>query len=397
MPSLQFQPGRQWLSKLERQFLLRPSIFGHQHNLRYHCGVTIVFVSWIFLIFRYFLGAVSPDLALSLGNGLNVLGRAGQIVNIAVGTSVVLILYFRIRFLRLKDAPFFDDIAAYDDPRRRTVLDSEFRGRMMKFLNTAVTILNVVSKMTVINMMVCITIISLVVPLMVLGVSTWNVFFWSANTVFFLVAAYFFAVDWVYIFGSWFLCKSHLDYQAENIIEVADKLLNGGTQVRGSDVACFDIRYKQLVKRTKIFDYLSQDLITPYRLVLSYVCGVIIFGAHQQDNFILKIGLDSVSILYYIVSFAFLFTACSLTTRRRLLYVLTNELFLKTSQQKTTSLRQLITLRRIIKSLGALRRPLLSLTDKSGEEFDPMETVKFLLQTFANFALAATIYHDFVK
>ena len=51
----------------------------------------------------------------------------------------------------------------------------------------------------------------------------------------------------------------------------------------------------------------------------------------------------------------------------------------------------------MIKGLGNDEYLIICLTDKSGDEFDPMEFVEFIMEFFANFFLIANLYFDYVK
>lgn len=50
----------------------------------------------------------------------------------------------------------------------------------------------------------------------------------------------------------------------------------------------------------------------------------------------------------------------------------------------------------MVKSLGNYNRPMVCLSDKSGEEMDPMEFVEFVLDTFSQFTLASSLYYSYV-
>ena len=126
----------------------------------------------------------------------------------------------------------------------------------------------------------------------------------------------------------------------------------------------------------------------------SYSVGFMIVSTTQQDNILLRYFLSGTCLTVYII-FVSLSTACSLSIRRRKMYLLANQLFIKASKQR--KIRQLFILRKLIKSLGDMNRPTICLTDKSGEEFEPMEFVEFVFNTFSNFTLVAKVFRVHLK
>src|SRR5205809_164582 len=105
---------------------------------------------------------------------------------------------------------------------------------------------------------------------------------------------------------------------------------------------------------------------------MPYAFGFACFGAHFEDNLPLKVGIDTMVASVYVVIIVFLFAACTLSEKRKQMYVLTNQLFVKISQSRNSP-ASLVILRRTIKSLGNTNKPTICLTDISGEEFEPME------------------------
>jgi hypothetical protein len=268
---------------------------------------------------------------------------------------------------------------------------------MVKLLETSLFVLRIASRILLSNFIFTTFAIGIVVPLIVLGVTWNNVIFWTLTNILYFVDAYYFAMDWVYIWGSWFICKSHLDIQADYLIESMERLVetNGGIEVK---IKYLEAQYERLVSRVKTFDELSRDLISPYRFIVSYVGGISMFFAHQTDNVLFQVAIDSIVAVIYVLSLSFLSTACSLSNRRRRMYFLANCLFVKMiGSSRGHSLRERITLRRMVKSLGDDDCHTLCLTDKSGEEFALMEFVEFILGTFSDFTLAVGLYNDYVK
>jgi len=150
--------------------------------------------------------------------------------------------------------------------------------------------------------------------------------------------------------------------------------------------------YRRLVKRVKDFDSFSRDIITPYRLDMSFAFLGLIFAGHQQDNIYFAVGVDIILLSFYCGSLAFLATAGSLSRKRKRAYFLANQLFVKVGKAPHRSLGQLVILRRMIKSLGNDKRPTICLMDGAEGEFDSAEFVEFIAQSLANFALIANLW-----
>jgi len=267
---------------------------------------------------------------------------------------------------------------------------------MKNFTKKTVLALRVASIVTVINIFFTVTAIAVITPLAVLGVTVKTVTFWLMALAIWTFPAYIIAMDWIYVFGSWFLIKGHLDHQANHLIDRMERLLKDDSGFSLQEVRYLAFWYKELVTRIKKFDRLSKDLVSPYRQLLSYIAGFIVFASHQQDNQLFTIGMDSIMTTLWVVSLLFLSSACSLSHRRKKMYFLANRLFVKAmKQQSMVSLGHLIILRQMVKSLGNSLRPTICLTDKSGEEFEPMEFVEYVAGTFAQFTLAAKLYHNY--
>ena len=132
---------------------------------------------------------------------------------------------------------------------------------MTKFIEKMISGLEIVSKFITINFILCHLMIGFVVPLMIQGVTLRNVLFWSVTTSIYTVVYSFIFKNLVYISVSWFLCKSHLDMQADNLIDGMVELTNPQKVINVYDIAVLNIRYKRLVTRIKQFDQLSQKLI----------------------------------------------------------------------------------------------------------------------------------------
>src|SRR6266487_5479962 len=130
---------------------------------------------------------------------------------------------------------------------------------------------------------------------------------------------------------------------------------------------------------------LSRNLISSSRFVISYSLGIAMFATTQQNNLALQYVVCGTAVIVYVVFVSFLSTACSLSIRRKKMYHLANQLFAKASKQRKTTIRTLFTLRRLVKSLGNTSRPTICLTEKSGEEFEPMEFLEFVFNILINF------------
>jgi hypothetical protein len=250
-------------------------------------------------------------------------------------------------------------------------------------------------------MALTVLLIGIIIPVMIQGWTIYNLLYWTIVEIPAFVAATTSAMYWVYIFGTWFLCKSYLDIQADFLIEKLEEFASQETNL-------FDVRkalaiyrfYTRLVNRIKQFDDLSRDLISPYRLTVSVFCGALVFGAHQTDMALMTIGIDTVVIFVYVISLTFLSTASSLSNRRRKMYFMTNRLFVNVSskgKRNIANLRSLFILRQLIKSLGSDDSPTICLTEQSGGEFDSMEFVNFVADTFSNFTLVVNLYYAYVK
>ena len=268
---------------------------------------------------------------------------------------------------------------------------------MKNFSKKTILALKVAFIVTLINMFLTITVVAVITPLAVLGVTVKTVAFWLMNAAIWAFPVYTFAMDWIYIFGSWFLIKGHLDHQANHLIDRMERLLEDDSGLSLQEVGYLHFWYKQLVTRIKKFDGLSKDLVSPYRQLLSYIIGFMLFAHHQQDSQLFAIAMDSIVTTLWIASLLFLSSACSLSDRRKKMYFLANQLFVKAMKQRSmVSLRHLTILRRMVKSLGSDNHPTICLTDKSGEEFEPIEFVEYVAETFAQFTLAAKLYHRYL-
>lgn len=387
------QPGQKLVSRLRRLYLYRPSLVGHTGGIRYWIPWTVILITMSFQVVRYLLGAFSTHLGLLLGNCLNVVGFTGQMMSFMGGMFAFLIIYFRFRLFQLEEIPFIHELVAYDSLQQQAILSGNFRSKMATFLSTAVKILNLASTIMASNMMLSIFAVGIVTPVIVQGFTLRNVLYWTAVNIPFFYASYYASLDWVYILGSWFLYKSHLDIQADVII---DKVRES-TDLDVVDVANLDFQYKKLLTRVKKFDNLSKDIISPYRLLVSYLGVVVLFATRHSGILILEIAVNTIVTAMTVISFVFLYSTCSLSIRRRKMYQEANSLYARVSRQRSTSICSLVIIRRLLKSMGDEDYPSLCLTDKSGVEFDPMEYVQFILELFSNFTLIAGLYNDYVK
>lgn len=400
-------PIKEWVCRLEKIFLLHPSFFGRSGDRRYHFGFSIANLSLSLASFRWFIGAFFPSFGLLLGNYFNVLGVAGQITSFAAGAFTGLMVYFHCRLLSERDLSFVNDLTAYSvkETGNRTILTGKHREELENFMKTSWSNLQKAESFTLNNFRITIFLLSFVTPLSVQGVTLENVLFWGGFGLLLIPVVYYIPMNWVHVIGVWFFCKSHLDIQTDFIIEKMEQLLckskNAIASQIDAEIYSIDKDYRHLVSRIKIFDQLSKDLISPYRFILSYFCGIMAFGAHAQSSVAFQVGMDLIVAIHYICSLVFLFTACSLSIRRKRMYILANTIFnsvsnhVKTPGDPVMKVSQMIILRRWIKSLGSTTLPSICLTDTSGKEFEPMEFVEFILETFSNFTLAANLYTDY--
>src|SRR5207248_1490884 len=102
-------------------------------------------------------------------------------------------------------------------------------------------------------------------PLLVMGFTLKNVLFWSIHAIFTTLPTYIFAMDWVYVFGSWFLGKIHLDLQADYLLSKMDFLLKEDSIINDRDIAYLVLWYKRFTYRVRKFDEFYCPLISPYR------------------------------------------------------------------------------------------------------------------------------------
>src|SRR5438105_770313 len=93
-------PGQQWLSSLEKRYLLHPSLVNRQGDLRYWLGIVLYIITILLIISRTAIGAFWPQVGLSLANFLNVYGHGGQIISAAGVLFYTLILFLQIQLMR---------------------------------------------------------------------------------------------------------------------------------------------------------------------------------------------------------------------------------------------------------------------------------------------------------
>lgn len=383
------------LPTLEKFYLLHPKVFDRKRDSKYWTMWIAIIVVTAFVSFRMMMGAFSPKIGLILGNSFNVLGLAGQVMSLGAGICCPLIPYFRIQLLRQKDKlPFLRDLLNYGDRRRKAILSDDDGKKIVQVADKMLRFLKPASKFVVIEFFLAIFVVCVIIPTMLLGVTLHNILFWSFWVLPQLVVGYYLAIDSMYVYGIiWFLPKYHLDMQSDVIIGKMEQF-KMEQELREIHAIYLDHMYNRLVIRVKQFDILSRDLISSSRLVMSYAIGIIIFATTQHSNLALQYILCGCCVTIYVVFVSFLSTACSLSLRRKKMYHLANQLFVKASSQRKTTVRTLFTLRRLVKSLGNRSRPTICLTDESGVEFEPMEFFEFIFNTLINFTLIAKIYRD---
>lgn len=396
--SLPKPPGQQWLSILEKLYLLNPKFINRQG--KYMVNMSIIILAYTLLSFRYLSGAINPDFAIKIGNYFNVYGKPGRAVTFAAGMYVSSLLYIRIKFSRHQELPFFHEMVAYDDPRQSTWLHDDYKTKVTKFMRKVLFLVKFAADSININLIIGMILLAFISPILIQGVTTENIIFWTLTNILIFFPNYYVAIDPPYIFGSWFLCKCHLDMQVDQMSDQIEEMLASKQQININEIEKLEISYTKLVSRVKTFDNFSRGLISPYRFVTSNLYGIAIFGAHQAShNLVLLIVIDVIATCFYVVSLICLSTGCSLTDRRKRMYNSLNSLFVKMSNQrvKGSSPESLIMLCRIIKSLGHINHPPICLTNSTGTEYGPMEFLHYVLDTFSNFALAANLYHDYAK
>src|SRR6185312_4311231 len=128
--------------------------------------------------------------------------------------------------------------------------------------------------------------------------------------------AYYVTQFLIYPLGLWFLCKSHLDAQVDFMMEAMEDFHKSKETLSNKAVLSLYTYYRRLVKRVKDFDSFSRDIITPYRLDMSFAFLGLIFAGHQQDNIYFAVGVDIILLSFYCASLAFLGTAGSLSRKR---------------------------------------------------------------------------------
>lgn len=390
-----FLQGEEWISTLESLHLIHPSITGRRLDIWYFAKLSLIMGSLSISTILSIIGSFFPNLGLSLGNFLNIHGVEGEVMCFAGALFCGLIVFCQIRLLTEREAPFLKEILAYHH-LNVTILSGKYKTRWEKFYQKSLYVVKLVAVVSTINMFYTVVIVGFVIPLTKQGVSVSNVLFWAVSATFWSVSLHYLSTQWAHIFGLWFVCKSHLDMQAKVVRDIIDLLLHSKQMVTDINILYLNFRYVRLCNRVRTFDRLSRDLISPYRQIVTYVCVLIVFGCCMQGNIFFAIGIESLMANLYVTSLVLVYTACLLSIQRRRMYVLINSLFVKCSTQRI-SIFQLIVLRKMIKSLGNNRRPTISLTDKSGREFEPMEFVKFILETFAIFTLSSTLYRNYVS
>lgn len=385
------------LQILEKHHLLHPKVLNRKGDLRYLSKCITIILITAFVGLRYTIGGFSPSIGLMIGNYFNIYGVAGQVMSLGAGICVVLTPYFRLRLFRQSDGlSFLSDLVDCGDSKQKSVLTGDYRTRFITFTDQILKICKPASQLLAADITLTVCVIGIIIPVVIQGVSIGNVLYWSLSFVPVPVLTYHFGVDTIYVLGSiWFLSKYHLDLQTDFVVEKMEDFLKLA-ELRDAHVFYLDIIFKRLLSRVKEFDRLSKDLISPCRLVMSYSMAIIIFATSQQSNLLLQIILSGTCSIVYVLFLSFLSTACSLSIRRKKMYILANQLFVKSSQ-RSKSLRQLIILRRLVKSLGNDIRPTICLTEQSGEEFKPMEFLEFVSNTFTNFTLVAKVFRVHLK
>lgn len=385
-------PGRLLLTKLEQLTLFRPSVLGRRHDLScYVLVATFAFVFWFSVLLWLVIGAIDPSWGLLIGNFFNLHESAGRIMSVLAAMIGSLCPYFQLRLLSMKNVDFLHEILAYDDLRNETVLKDDYRRRMEDLNRQVVSFLVTSVRISMVIFWLACFAMAVVTPLVMQGFTWFNLMFWSLWYIRLIGCGFYCSGDFIYVLGLWFLGKSHLDIQGDYVMQLLDHLSHPSAPVTDNEVFLIDLCYKKFVMRIKSFNQFSMDIVTPYRLVMTFACASMCFAAHQQSNVAFAVGMDAIMINMYVASLIFLSTACSFSNQRKKMYLVANRIFIKISCQRG-SIKQMYILRRMIKSLGNRNLPSICLTDKCMREFEPMEFVNFVLDTFSSFILAAKLY-----
>src|SRR5207249_2977574 len=125
---------------------------------------------------------------------------------------------------------------------------------------------------------------AVVSPLLVMGFTLENILFWSIHGIISTLPTYILAMDWVYVFGSCFLGKIHLDLQADYLLSKMECLLKEDSVINDRDVVYLVLWYKRFAYRVRKFNEFYRPLMSPYRCVMSYFTAVAVYIANQMDN-----------------------------------------------------------------------------------------------------------------
>jgi hypothetical protein len=139
---------------------------------------------------------------------------------------MVLNQLLRIRLIFLKELPSLHQLVAYDDYDHnddhsdKTILHGKFGQRQKDFLRKSVFFLKMASMVTSTNLVVAIFFMAVVTPIIIDGVTVFNVLYWFFLWLLLLsVPSFWLGQDWMCIFGTWFIVKCHYDIQTDCLMD----------------------------------------------------------------------------------------------------------------------------------------------------------------------------------
>lgn len=383
-------PGRDWLTRLESLYIVNLST--NQLKKRILRIAFLLLHAQIFVRCLLVAIATSEKVAHYFGNPVYGLGLAGQIASVGSSPQFLALLVYRWQYGRhlRRDSSFIQDILDYDDPLKETVLVGRLK---TKFINNLrlLKVADKVAPLAGLEMFLCDIVLCIVAASSLTDDYAKLVYcLWIPMNA---IPCFMVAVDTIYTLGFWLLCKRHLDLQANVFVSKMTFRLPGKTSKNiarrnlTNRIYRLQSMYQSLVLKVKDFDSFSKKIISPCRILTTFMSGTVFYSAQMMDNQIIKVTLMVAVTVQFLASLVFMSTTSSLSIRRRKMYQQANSLF-QTAIKLNIDLREQIVLRRMIKSLGNQNRPTICLTDSSEGELAPMEFVEFIASCVSNYLLA---------
>jgi hypothetical protein len=342
---------------------------------------------------------VSHDLAFLIGNQYGTFPPSivVKIINVGSASYLVMCLLLRWRWFELNDVskcPFLPGVKDLTS----TIVDPSYRARMDKLL--AYSRFYMVIEWTM-KSLVFVAILTLgVMAAYLLGLGIQVVILWTVWFIVNVYASYESVICSIYTLIIWFIVKTHLDHQVNVMIDRLETLITTPMTNRAEDSAItihrLDAYYRRLVKSVVQFDkQFSRKVISLYRFGMTFFNAFLLFGVYQLEYKILAYGVTITIISQMVISYAFLYTMSTLSNKRIELYKLVNSYYVKHARiLRSSPIGQKLAIRRMVKNLGCQRRPLVCLTNSSGEELTSMEYVEFVLESISIFFLGVDLYRS---